>query len=82
LRRAIWDIRSPGSTQISRQPRWAKGTKACPLPHRLFAVNAWHWLEPETRYGNAARALKTGGKLVLVTKSGVRIGSAHKSSRF
>jgi SAM-dependent methyltransferase len=28
---------------------------------------AWHWLDPSTRYGKAARLLKPGGLLALVT---------------
>jgi SAM-dependent methyltransferase len=33
----------------------------------VFAASAWHWLDPSTRYGNAARLLKPGGLLALVT---------------
>jgi len=35
----------------------------------VFAASAWHWLDPTTRYGNAARLLKPGGLLALVTGS-------------
>jgi SAM-dependent methyltransferase len=33
----------------------------------VFAANAWHWLEPSTRYSNASRFLKSRGRLALVT---------------
>ena len=33
----------------------------------VFAANAWHWLDPSTRYGKAVRLLKPGGLLALVT---------------
>jgi SAM-dependent methyltransferase len=33
----------------------------------VFAATAWHWLDPSTRYGKAARLLKPGGLLALVT---------------
>jgi hypothetical protein len=33
----------------------------------VFAASAWHWLDPSTRYGNAARLLKPGGQLALLT---------------
>jgi SAM-dependent methyltransferase len=33
----------------------------------VFAANAWHWLDPSTRYGKAARLLKPGGLLALVS---------------
>lgn len=33
----------------------------------VFAASAWHWLDPSTRYGKAARLLKPGGLLALVT---------------
>lgn len=32
----------------------------------VFAASAWHWLDPSTRYGRAARLLKAGGLLALV----------------
>jgi len=35
----------------------------------VFAASAWHWLNPSKRYGNAARLLKPGGNLALVTGS-------------
>jgi len=33
----------------------------------VFAACAWHWLDPSVRYGKAARLLKPGGLLALVT---------------
>ncbi|HTQ08534.1 MAG TPA: class I SAM-dependent methyltransferase [Fimbriimonadaceae bacterium] len=33
----------------------------------IVAASSWHWIDPETRYAKAARALVPGGSLCLIT---------------